>query len=97
MTPINATSLRMTMLEKAVGGIQSLCDRFLALRRLKALRLRGKEHCENMRELAERMKTDPAIEEVIYPELAPHPQHALARQQMRGFGGVISIHVKGGG
>src|SRR5690606_17700887 len=61
------------------------------------LHLRMRAHCENALELAGWLQQHPAIEKVIYPGLESHPQHALARQQMTaGFGGIISIYVKGG-
>jgi len=87
---------KMTFLQNAVGGIQGPFDSFLALRGLKTLHLRMKAHCENAGELAAWLETHPAIEKVIYPGLASHPQHALAKRQMHGFGGMISIRVKGG-
>jgi cystathionine gamma-lyase len=87
---------RMTYLQNAVGGIQGPFDSFLALRGLKTLHLRMKAHCENAGELAAWLETHPAIDKVIYPGLASHPQHALAKRQMDGFGGMISIYVKGG-
>jgi cystathionine gamma-lyase len=87
---------RMTYLQNAVGGIQGPFDSFLALRGLKTLHLRMKAHCENAGELAAWLEKHPAIDKVIYPGLASHPQHALAKKQMDGFGGMISIYVKGG-
>ncbi|MFA4382416.1 PLP-dependent transferase, partial [Xanthomonas perforans] len=53
-------------------------------------------HCENALALAQWLETHPAIEKVIYPGLASHPQHALAKTQMSGFGGIVSIVLKGG-
>ena len=53
-------------------------------------------HCENAQALAEWLETHPAIEKVVYPGLASHPQHALAARQMDGFGGIVSIWIKGG-
>ncbi|KFN41923.1 cystathionine gamma-synthase [Arenimonas metalli] len=88
---------RMTFLQNAVGGIQGPFDSFLALRGLKTLHLRMKAHCANAMELASWLEKHPAIDKVIYPGLASHPQHALAKRQMQGFGGMISIYVKGGG
>lgn len=88
---------QMTFLQNSVGGIQGPFDSFLALRGLKTLHLRMKAHCENAMELASWLETHPAIDKVIYPGLASHPQHELAKQQMHGFGGMISIYVKGGG
>jgi cystathionine gamma-lyase len=88
---------KMTFLQNAVGGIQGPFDSFLALRGLKTLHLRMKAHCDNAMALATWLESHPAIEKVIYPGLASHPQHALAKRQMHGFGGMISIYVKGGG
>ena len=87
---------QMTFLQNAVGGVQGPFDSFLALRGLKTLHLRMKAHCENAQALAEWLEGHPAIEKVIYPGLASHPQHALAKRQMDGFGGMISIVLKGG-
>jgi cystathionine gamma-lyase len=66
------------------------------LRGLKTLHLRMKAHCENAQALAEYLQTHPAIEKVIYPGLESHPHHALAKRQMDGFGGMLSICLKGG-
>ena len=87
---------QMTFLQNAIGGVQGPFDSFLALRGLKTLHLRMKAHCEGAGELAQWLQTHPAIEKVIYPGLAAHPQHDLAKRQMKGFGGMISILVKGG-
>ena len=87
---------QMTFLQNAVGGVQGPFDSFLALRGLKTLHLRMRAHCENALQLAQWLESHPAIEKVIYPGLASHPQHALAKRQMDGFGGMISIVLKGG-
>jgi len=87
---------QMTFLQNAVGGVQGPFDSFLALRGLKTLHLRMKAHCENAGELASWLEAHPAIEKVLYPGLVSHPQHALAKSQMDGFGGMISIYLKGG-
>lgn len=87
---------QMTYLQNAVGGVQGPFDSFLALRGLKTLHLRMKAHCENAGELAAWLQKHPAIEKVLYPGLASHPQHALAKSQMDGFGGMVSIFLKGG-
>ncbi|WP_290783031.1 cystathionine gamma-synthase [Arenimonas sp.] len=87
---------QMAFLQNAVGGIQGPFDSFLALRGLKTLHLRMKAHCENAMELASWLDRHPSIEKVIYPGLASHPQHELAKRQMQGFGGMVSIYVKGG-
>ncbi len=92
----NEIAEQMGFLQNAVGGIQGPFDSFLALRGLKTLHLRMKAHCENAQALAEWLDGHPAIDKVIYPGLKPHPQHELAKRQMDGFGGMISIYIKGG-
>ncbi len=87
---------QMAFLQNSVGAVQGPFDSFLALRGLKTLHLRMKAHCENALALAEWLQTHPAIEQVIHPGLKDHPQHALAARQMDGFGGIVSIRVKGG-
>lgn len=87
---------QMGFLQNSVGAVQGPFDSFLALRGLKTLHLRMKAHCENAQALAEWLQTHPAIEQVIYPGLKDHPQHALAARQMDGFGGIVSIRIKGG-
>jgi cystathionine gamma-lyase len=87
---------QMTFLQNAVGGVQGPFDSFLALRGLKTLHLRMKAHCENAGELAGWLEKHPKIERVVYPGLASHPQHALAKKQMDGFGGMVTIFPKGG-
>ena len=87
---------QMTFLQNAIGGVQGPFDSFLALRGLKTLHLRMAAHCANAMELATWLQRHPQVEKVIYPGLADHPQHALAQRQMRGFGGMLSIYVKGG-
>ena len=87
---------QMEFLQNAVGGVQGPFDSFLALRGLKTLHLRMKAHCENAGELAAWLEKHPAIDKVIYPGLASHPQRDLAARQMHGFGGMISVYVKGG-
>ena len=87
---------RMAFLQNSVGGVQGPFDSFLALRGLKTLPLRMRAHCENATVLAQWLQAHPAVEQVIYPGLDSHPQHALAKAQMQGFGGIVSIVLKGG-
>ncbi len=87
---------QMAFLQNSVGGVQGPFDSFLALRGLKTLPLRMKAHCANALELAQWLQSHPAIEKVIYPGLDSHPQHALASRQMSGYGGIVSIVLKGG-
>jgi cystathionine gamma-lyase len=89
-------SERMGFLQNAVGAVGGPFDAFLALRGLKTLHLRMREHCSSALELARWLEKHAAIERVIYPGLKSHPQHALARRQMDGFGGIISVEVRGG-
>ncbi|THD07767.1 trans-sulfuration enzyme family protein [Metallibacterium scheffleri] len=86
----------MAFLQNSVGAIAGPFDSFLALRGLKTLHLRMRAHCDNALELARWLEKHPTIERVIYPGLKSHPQHALAKRQMQGYGGIISIEVKGG-
>ncbi len=87
---------QMAFLQNSVGAVQGPFDSFLALRGLKTLHLRMKAHCGNAMVLAEWLQEQPAIEKVIYPGLKSHPHHALASRQMQGYGGIISIVLKGG-
>jgi cystathionine gamma-lyase len=91
-----ALTEQLAFLQNSVGAVQGPFDSFLALRGLKTLHLRMEAHCENAQALAEWLQTHPAIEKVIYPGLKSHPQHVLAAQQMQGFGGIVSIEIKGG-
>jgi cystathionine gamma-lyase len=87
---------QITFLQNAVGGVQGPFDSFLALRGLKTLHLRMKAHGENALQLADWLERHPAVEKVAYPGLPSHPQHALAVRQMNGFGGMVSVWLKGG-
>lgn len=91
-----ALAEQMTFLQNAVGGVQGPFDSFLALRGLKTLHLRMRAHCENAQFIAEKLEAHPPVEKVAYPGLASHPQHALAKAQMHGFGGMVSVWLKGG-
>jgi cystathionine gamma-lyase len=82
---------KLSFLQNAVGGVQGPFDSFLALRGLKTLHLRMRAHCENALALAQWLETHPKVRKVIYPGLASHPQHALAKAQMHSFGGMISV------
>ncbi|MGN2247017.1 trans-sulfuration enzyme family protein [Frateuria sp. GZRR35] len=87
---------KMAFLQNSVGAIAGPFDAFLAMRGLKTLHLRMDAHCQNAMELAKVLDRHPGIERVVYPGLKSHPQHALARRQMHGFGGIVTIQVKGG-
>ena len=87
---------QLAFLQNSIGAVQGPFDSFLALRGLKTLHLRMQAHCENAQALAEWLQSHPQVEAVIYPGLASHPHHALAQRQMDGFGGMLSVRVKGG-
>ena len=87
---------QMTFLQNSVGGVQGPFDSFLALRGIKTLHLRMERTCSNALQIANWLEAHPNVEKVIYPGLPSHPQHALAARQMQGFGGIVSIYVKGG-
>ena len=90
------TRERLGYLQNAVGGIQGPFDSFLALRGLKTLALRMERHCSNAEAVARYLEDHPKIERVFYPGLESHPQHALAGQQMRAFGGMVTAVIAGG-
>lgn len=88
---------RLSFLQNAAGAIASPFDSFLAHRGVKTLGLRMQRHSKNALAVAQWLEAHPAIEKVIYPGLPSHPQHDLAKTQMqRGFGGMISVVLKGG-
>ncbi|MBI1272768.1 MAG: cystathionine gamma-synthase [Alphaproteobacteria bacterium] len=82
-------------IQNAVGSIAGPFDSFLMHRGLKTLGVRMQRHCENAMKLAAWLESRPEVGRVFYPGLASHPQHALAKKQMRHFGGMISIELKG--
>jgi cystathionine gamma-lyase len=86
---------KLTFLQNAVGAIQGPFDSFLALRGLKTLSLRMERHCASALKIAQWLERHPKVRRVYYPGLASHPQHAIAKQQMRAFGGMISVDLKG--
>lgn len=71
-------------------------ESFLILRGLKTLGMRVRTHCENAQKVAEYLDTHPQIKQVYYPGLPAHPQHRLAKEQMKGMGGIVSFEVEGG-
>ena len=85
---------KMAFLHNAVGAIQGPFDSFLALRGLKTLALRMERHCASALKIAQWLEQHPKVSRVFYPGLAGHPQHALAKSQMRAFGGMISVELK---
>ena len=86
---------KMKFLQNAVGAIQGPFDSFLALRGLKTLALRMERHCSSALKIAEWLERHAKVKRVFYPGLASHPQHALAKKQMRAFGGMITAELTG--
>lgn len=87
---------KLWYLQNSIGPSQSPFDSWLVLRGIKTLALRMQAHEENAQEIARFLEAHPKVEKVIYPGLASHPQHELAKQQMSGFGGMLSFYLKGG-
>jgi cystathionine gamma-lyase len=93
----DALKEKLAFLQNAVGSVPSPFDAFLILRGIKTLALRMQRHCENALAVAEFLEKHPKIEKVLYPGLASHPQHALAKRQMNGrYGGMVTAVLKGG-
>ena len=87
-----AKRLQSTMVN--TGGIAGPMDCALVLRGIKTLSVRMKQHLSNAAELARRLEQHPAVDKVFYPGLPSHEHHELAKRQMRGFGGVVSVYLK---
>jgi cystathionine gamma-lyase len=82
--------------QNAAGAVPGPFDAYLTLRGVKTLAVRMRQHCDNARRLAEWLTGQPRVERVFYPGLPSHPGHELAKRQMRDFGGMISVRLKGG-
>jgi cystathionine gamma-lyase len=87
---------RVAFLQNASGAVPSPMDSFMVLRGTKTLHVRMERHDANARQLASWLEGHEQVEKVYYPGLASHPQHDLAKRQMRGFGGMISFVLRGG-
>ncbi|OGO95068.1 MAG: cystathionine beta-lyase [Coxiella sp. RIFCSPHIGHO2_12_FULL_42_15] len=85
---------KIQFLQNAVGAVPSPFDCFLALRGIKTLALRMQRHCQSAHVLAQWLNDHPLVNKVYYPGLPSHPQHLLAKKQMRHFGGMISVELK---
>jgi cystathionine gamma-lyase len=91
-----AMAERLHFLQNAVGAVPGPLDCFLVLRGLKTLGVRMQRHAENAFFIAEKLSAHPRVQTVSYPGLPSHPQHALAKRQMSGFGGMLTFVVEGG-
>ncbi len=85
----------MYRIQNSSGAVTGPMDSFLVLRGIKTLHLRMQRHCENGEKIARFLKTSTKIEKVYWPGFEDHPNHIVAKQQMRGFGGMISFTLKG--
>ena len=86
---------RLWFYYNACGGTPGPQDAFLVLRGIKTLHLRMKAHCDNGRKVAEYLKDHPKVEKIYWPGFTDHPGHEIAKKQMRDFGGMVSIVLKG--
>ncbi len=87
---------KIAFLSNSMGGISSAFDAWVSMRSLKTLALRMRQHETSAMEIAKFLDQHPKVERVAYPGLPSHPQHALAKEQMHGFGGMITFYIKGG-
>lgn len=87
---------QMAFLSNSIGATGSAMDAFFGLRSLKTLPIRMQAHERNAMVIAQYLEKHPKIERVVYPGLSSHPQHALAKKQMKGAGGMITFFIKGG-
>jgi cystathionine gamma-lyase len=87
---------KLFFVSKTFGGCPSPFECYLALRGLKTLKVRMEAHCKNAMAVAKYLEKSDKIEKTVYPGLESHPQHAIAKKQMRGFSGMITFYLKGG-
>jgi cystathionine beta-lyase/cystathionine gamma-synthase len=92
-----AETQRVKFFQNAMGGVPGPFDCYLTLRGIKTLAVRMDRHSSNAMELAEWLTRQPQVEKVYFPGLKDHPGHTVAAKQMKAFGGMISLRIKGGG
>ncbi|MFH1262671.1 MAG: cystathionine gamma-synthase [Pseudomonadota bacterium] len=85
---------QVKFLQKSIGATPGPIDSWLTLRGLKTLAVRMDRHCANAKKVVEFLQKQPKVDRVIYPGDPSHPQHALAKKQMRDFGGMVSVYLK---
>ena len=86
----------LAFLANSIGSIMGPFDSFLVLRSLKTLQVRMQQHCANAQQIADFLQAHSGIDKVYYPGLPDHPNHAIAKSQMNGFGGMVTTVLKGG-
>ncbi len=94
ITNDEALYTELKFIQNACGAVPGPQDCFLVLRGIKTLAIRMRQHCENGRKVADFLVNHPKIDKVFYPGLATHPNHEVAKRQMRDFGGMISFTLK---
>lgn len=87
---------KLKFLQNAIGAVPAPFDCYMALRGLKTLKVRMAEHTKNATQIAHFLDKHPKVQKVVYPGLPSHPQHEVAKRQMKGFGGMITFYLKGG-
>lgn len=87
---------KFAFLQNGAGAVPGPFDAYLTMRGLKTLELRMQRHCDNAAQVAAVLAGHPAVSQVLYPGLAEHPGHEVAARQMRGFGGMVSVRMRGG-
>ena len=87
---------KFAFLQNGAGAVPGPFDAYLTMRGLKTLELRMLRHCDNAAQVAALLAGHAAVSQVLYPGLASHPGHAVAARQMRGFGGMVSVRMRGG-
>jgi cystathionine gamma-synthase len=95
-TSDHAMGERLRFLQNSLGAVPAPLDCFLTMRGVKTLAVRMERHCDNAERIAARLAASSAVSQVLYPGLADDPGHAVARRQMRRFGGMVSFRVHGG-
>jgi cystathionine beta-lyase/cystathionine gamma-synthase len=84
----------MYRIQNSSGAVTAPMDSFLALRGIKTLHVRMQRHCENANKIAHWLKNHPKVGNVFWPGFTDHPNHDVAKRQMRSFGGMISFSLK---
>jgi cystathionine gamma-synthase len=87
---------KFAFLQNGAGAVPGPFDAYLTMRGLKTLELRMRRHCDNAAQVAAFLAGHPAVSQVLYPGLAEHPGHEVAARRMRGFGGMVSVRMRGG-
>jgi cystathionine beta-lyase len=90
-----AIAKEMYRIQNSSGAVTGPMDSFLVLRGIKTLHVRMQRHCENGEKVARWLKTHPKVDKVYWPGFEDHPNHYVAKRQMRGYGGMISFSLKG--